>query len=129
ETVHMEVPDAARISSTMRMVGAPPVPRISRDSSFSPATTSGSSSDISTSLYRGEQLDRLSIVEDQLAPAGARGHRAVDRRRDAAVGAQSPGHEIGQCHAVIPLLLLAVHGELHDDASSSVFASRDGLKV
>ncbi len=42
-TVHIDVPDAAIVSSMTCMLGAPPVPMISREANSVPAMTNGSS--------------------------------------------------------------------------------------
>jgi hypothetical protein len=51
---------------------------------------------LSPSLYGGEQLDGLSIMEYDVGPPGARRDRTVDGGGDAPVAAQPPFDEVGQ---------------------------------
>jgi len=83
ETVTMPVPDARIADSRASMLGAPPVPRISREASVVPAISKGSSIS-SASLGGPEDLDVIACGERSRVPCAARDDLRVDRYCDAA---------------------------------------------
>src|SRR5438132_13706377 len=80
-TVTISVPDASTASSRMSWLGAPPVPRMSRERKCSPAMTRSSS--CSAALDRMEHLHVIVRRQRRVDPLGTEHDAAVARHRDA----------------------------------------------
>src|SRR4029077_19525808 len=93
-TVHIAVPEATMAWSITCMLGAPPVPRMSRDPNSVPAIMNGSG--MSTSLDGGKDLHGGPVGEHERVPAAARHDHAIDRRRLTAARRVFPHHHVGQ---------------------------------
>src|SRR5262245_4630942 len=79
---------------------------------------------MSTSLYGGEQLDRLPVPQHHAGPRPARCHGAVDGGGDTLVRGQTGADQLRQRHAVGELGAFAVDDE--DHAGTSVRVKRSG---
>ena len=96
----MAVPEATMVSSITCMLGAPPVPRMSRDANLGAGDDERISAS-STSLDRGEDFDRLSVGQARTLSQVPRGTTvAVDGGR-ATRGSRRvlPNHQLGERHA------------------------------
>ncbi len=124
-TVHIAVCEAATTSSTTCMLGAPPVPRMSRDASSIPAMTNGSSladnrqppwtAVSSSTAWPSRSTNRPQLAaRDDLAVDGRGG---AARARDLAI--EQFGERRGRVEvAVLPLIVIFMRQPSRDGSGS-----------
>src|SRR5207253_11090097 len=126
-TVTISVPDASTASSRMSWLGAPPVPRMSRERRCSPAMTRSSSR--SAALDRMEHLHVIVRRQRRVDPLGTEHDAAVARHRDApCLRAQVHGaQEFDDGGAIAKLARLTVDAHGHA-TTASPRTNRAGVK-